>query len=111
MEKRSSSNICQVTYTAGVSCRILMAMLCLTSSVAGAGNSSLPVTRWSQKADSCTFRQGDDGRTYYGISGEDLEVVLAVDSRELEKIPHRATPMLSVLLFFQYRGSEQIAIE
>jgi hypothetical protein len=100
------------TYTAGVRCsQILLAIFCLSSSAIGASTSSLPVTRWSQEAANCTFREGGEGRTYYGISSGVVEVVLAVDSRELEKIPHRATPLLSVLLSFQYNGRGQLAIE
>jgi hypothetical protein len=76
-----------------------------------ANKSSVPVARWISNAPNCTFRRGEDGRTYYGISSADFDVTLAVDRQELEKVPHRATPMLGVLLAFHYKGSGQLAIQ
>lgn len=67
--------------------------------------------RWSEGVPNCTLRQSDDGRTYYGISSEDFEIVLGVDRQELEKIPHRATAMLGVFLTFKYKGSGQLEIQ
>ncbi len=71
----------------------------------------MPVARWSQDAPNCTIRQGDDGRTYYGLSTPDIEIMLAVDRQELEKIRHRATPMLSLLLTLRYKGNTQFEVQ
>lgn len=72
-----------------------------------AGNpSAVPALRWAANATNCTLRDGDDGRTYYGITSGDFEITLAVDRQELEKIPHRANPMLTVFLTFQYKGHD-----
>lgn len=72
-----------------------------------AGNPpAVPALRWAANATNCTLRDGDDGRTYYGITSGDFEITLAVDRQELEKIPHRANPMLTVFLTFQYKGHD-----
>lgn len=81
------------------------------SGLSAANRSSFPALRWTAGAPNCTLRNADDGRTYYGLSYADFEVTLAVDRQELEKIPHRAIPMLSVLLTFQYRGHGQLQIQ
>ena len=67
--------------------------------------------RWTPNAPNCTLRQGNDGRTYYGISSPEFEVILAVDRQELEKIPHRATPMLGVLITLHYKGMGQLEVQ
>ena len=85
-------------------------VLLFLSWAAAARKPALSVLRWSPSAPGCTFRNAEDGRTYYELSSGDLEVTLAVDSRELEKIPHRALPMFGALLTFRYRGNTQLAI-
>jgi hypothetical protein len=98
-------------YTSGVRFPALVAITVLLASFLFAGNkNSVSVVRWSQDAPNCTLRQGNDGRTYYGFSTSDVEIILAVDRQELEKIPHRATPMLSALLTFRYKSGEQLGI-
>jgi hypothetical protein len=82
----------------------------LTSFLSAADKNWAPVARWSQDAPNCTLRQGNDGRTYYGFSTSNFEIILAVDRQELEKIPHRATPMLSALLTFRYKSGEELGI-
>ncbi len=72
---------------------------------------AVPTLRWTANTTNCTFRDGDDGRTYYGIESGDFQVMLAVDRRELEKIPHRANPMLGVFLTFQYKGHDQFEVQ
>jgi hypothetical protein len=91
--------------------RVLAITVLLNSLVFAAGTGSAPVARWAAGAPNCTFRQGDDGRTYYAISAGETEITLAVDSQELEKIPHRAIPMFGVLLTFRYSGSGQLQIQ
>jgi hypothetical protein len=82
------------------------------SSLSFAGDKpSVPTLRWTAGTANCSFREGDDGRTYYGLTSGDFEVMLAVDRQELEKIPHRARPMLGVFLTLQYKGHEQFEVQ
>src|SRR2546423_11118517 len=68
---------------------VIAALIALAARDAGATQKqTIPAIRWAENATNCTFRDGDDGRTYYGLSSGDFEITLAVDRQELEKIPH-----------------------
>jgi hypothetical protein len=98
-------------YTAGVRFTALLTVIVLFSPVVFAdGQTSVPVVRWTENTPNCSIRQGDDGRTYYTLSSPAFEITLAVDPKELEKIPHRAAPMLTVSLAFTYKGKGQFEI-
>jgi hypothetical protein len=71
----------------------------------------MPTLRWTAGTGNCTFRDGDDGRSYYGLASGDFELTLVVDRQELEKIPHRARPMLGVFLTFHYLGGQQFEVQ
>src|SRR5262245_53927797 len=84
----------------------------LTSApVSAADKQTIPPIRWAENGGNCTFRDADDGRTYYGLSSGDFEVTLAVDRQELAKIPHRARPMLGVFLSFHYKGKDKFDVQ
>jgi hypothetical protein len=103
-----------VSYTRSVKSlrNLTRVFLLVMSSVCFAGAPpTVPALRWTADARNCTFRDGDDGRTYYGIKAEDFEVTLAVDRQELEKIPHRAHPMLGVFVTLQYKGHDQFDVQ
>src|SRR5438477_884762 len=89
-------------------CAILLKLTC------GAAAAEQPLSgtvRWAEGASNCTLRTAEDGHTYYGLSLGDFEITLAVDRQELEKVPHRALPMLAILLSFHYRGEGQLEIQ
>jgi hypothetical protein len=86
-------------------------MIPLSSLSFAASKASVPTLRWTAATANCSFREGDDGRTYYGVTSGDFEVTLALDRQELEKIPHRARPMLGVFLTFHYKGHEQFEVQ
>ena len=71
---------------------------------------SVPTLRWRDRAPQCTLQRSEDGHTYYGISTEQLEITVAVDNQELEKVRHRTVPMIGVLLSLSYKGLEPLAI-
>jgi len=75
-----------------------------------ASKQTVPTLRWTENTPNCTLRDSDDGRTYYGLSSGDFEINLAVDRQELEKIPHRASPTISVFLTFHYKGSDKFEV-
>jgi hypothetical protein len=90
-------------------CFILM--FSLSSAALAAEAPNIPILRWTEGAPNCTVIAGDDGHVYYGLASGDYEITLAVDRQELEKIAHRAVPMLGVLLTFHYKGSGQIEVQ
>lgn len=91
---------------------MVLSGLLLLAPLAFAGNPAMvPTLRWTADTANCTFRESDDGRTYYGVSSGDFEVTLVVDRQELEKIPHRARPMFAVFISFQYKGQKQFDVQ
>jgi hypothetical protein len=99
-------------YTAGMrSFTVTAALVALAACGASATQKqTVPALRWAENATNCTFRDADDGRTYYGLSSGDIEITLAVDRQELEKIPHRAKPMLGDFLTFHYKGNDKFEV-
>jgi hypothetical protein len=91
--------------------RNLATLLLLSVCIFAADKQTLPVTRWAEGAANCTFRQSEDGHSYYGLSSADFDITLAVDRKELEKIPHRATPMIGLFLTFRYKGSQTFEVQ
>ena len=87
------------------------AVLLLYSAGWAGAKPTVPTLRWTAGTANCSFREGDDGRTYYGLASGDFEITLAMDRQELEKIPHRARPMLGVFLTFQYKGHQQFEVQ
>lgn len=99
------------SYTVSVQLARQILFLLLLSSPAWAGDSfPAPTLRWADGAPTCTMRYADDGHTYYGISSADFEITLAVDTQELEKVRHRAIPMIGVLVSFKYKGTDPLAL-
>jgi hypothetical protein len=90
--------------------RIHAAVLLLVACAAASDQSAPRTARWAEGSANCTLRASDDGHTYYGFSSGDFEITLGVDRQELEKVPHRALPMLGVFLSFSYKGSGQLEV-
>jgi hypothetical protein len=91
--------------------RNLLITVILSSCALAGAKDALPSVRWTEGGPGCTFREGQDGRYYYRLSSRDYEITLALDRQELEKIPHRVTPMLGVYLTFQYKGAKQLEVQ
>jgi hypothetical protein len=89
---------------------LLTVSILLSCLVHASGQPSPELVRWAEGTPNCNIRQGNDGRTYYELSSSGFEVTLGVDSQELEKIAHRATPMLAVSLTFIYKGKSALEI-
>ena len=92
------------------SARALAITLLFTCTLLGADQPSVPIVRWAENTPNCSVRQGEDGRTHYTLSSPNFDITLKVDPKELEKIPHRATPMLTVSLDFTYKGKGEFEI-
>ena len=100
-----------IAYTARVRLPSELLLALLVSSFALAAEKPVATIRWMEGAPHCSFEQRGDGRSYYGFSSADYDVTVAIDRQELEKIPHRATPMLGVYVSFHYRGTGQLDVE
>jgi hypothetical protein len=81
-------------------------MAALSTSALGGTAPAPPSLRWAEGAPGCTLRRAQDGRTYYGISTANFDITFAVDNQELEKVKHRAPPMIGVLLSMNYKAGE-----
>jgi len=64
----------------------------------------IPAVRWAEGTPGCTFSRDSDGKYRYGTWSDDVGIVVAVDSQELEKVHRRHEPFFAVLLTVRYRG-------
>lgn len=64
----------------------------------------IPGVRWQEGSAGCTFTRGEDGKYRYGLWHDDVGVILAVDSQELEKVHRRRELFFAVYLTLRYRG-------
>ena len=65
----------------------------------------IPAVRWDETSPGCTFTRGEDGKYRYGMLSGDVDITMAVDSQELEKVRRRHEPFFSALLTVHYRGA------
>lgn len=70
----------------------------------------IPAVRWQEGFAGCTFSRDDDGKYRYGLWSDDVGMVLAVDSQELEKVHRRHQAFFAVLLTVRYRGQESLEV-
>jgi hypothetical protein len=68
----------------------------------------LPAVRWVEGNPGCTFSRSDDGKYRYGSWYDDVGVVMAVDSQELEKVHRRREMFFAVFLTVRYRGQTSL---
>jgi len=72
-------------------------------------HNSTPAVRWVEGQPACTFSLDDDGKYRFGMWSDDLAVVLAVDSQEIQKVrQHGIEPLFGVALKFRYRGQQSV---
>ena len=69
-----------------------------------------PAVRWVEGDPGCTFSRGDDGKYRYGLWSDDVGIVMAVDSQELEKVHRRHQLFFALLLTVRYRGPASLAV-
>ena len=82
-----------------------------TAPLSSAKEPTLPPTMtWAADKEGCSFTRGDDGRYRYSLKSGDLEIILAVDSREVQEIRRRPIPVLGVFATFRYRGKESVNV-
>jgi len=89
-------------------CTLLFALF-VSSAPAKDRHNSTPIVRWAEGQPGCTFSLDNDGKYRFGMWSDDLGVVLAIDSQEVQKVRrHGIEPLLGVALKFLYRGQQSI---
>jgi hypothetical protein len=71
---------------------------------------SLPTLIWAADQPGCSFTRGDDGKYRYDLRTDELEITIAVDSREVQEIRRRPVPVLGVFATFHYQGKQTTSI-
>jgi len=88
--------------------RVLMmtaAVACLAAPAASKkSKDEIPAVRWAEGNPGCTFSRGNDGKDHYGMWSDDVGIVMAVDSQELQKVHRRHELFFAVMLEVRYRG-------
>ena len=82
----------------------------LSVSASRSAKDSIPAVRWEEGDPGCTFSRGDDGKYRYGLWSDDVGIVMAVDSQELEKVHRRHQLFFALLLTVRYRGPASLAV-
>ena len=86
-------------------------VILITAFAPAHGKSPLPSLRWAEGEPGCSFRRGNDGKYYYGMSSENLDVLMTVDSQELEMVRRRLDRLFAVQLRVRYRGPKTLGVE
>jgi hypothetical protein len=86
----------------------IAAAFLLCASSLGKDKDQIPGVRWAEGNPGCTFSRDDDGKYRYGMWSDDVGVVMAVDSQELEKVHRRHQPFFALLLTVRYRGQTSV---
>ena len=66
--------------------------------------------RWAEGGPGCTLTRGDDGKSYYALSADDVRLVVTVDSQELQLVRRRIKPIFAVGLTVRYQGSGTVEV-
>lgn len=82
----------------------LLFLLSIVALASGKKTSEIPTLRWSEDQKGCTFERGEDGKYRYGLWTDDVGVIIAVDSQELQMTRRRLEPMFGVSITVRYRG-------
>ncbi len=70
----------------------------------------VPTVTWAMDKPGSSFSRGEDGKYRYILQADNLEITLAVDSREVQEIRRRPVPVLGVFATFRYRGQESVGL-
>ena len=88
--------------------RVLMlvaAVACLTPLAASKKTKGeIPAVRWAEGNPGCTFEHSKDGKDHYGMWSDDIGIITAVDSQELQKVHRRHEVFFALMLEVRYRG-------
>ena len=83
---------------------VLALCLLLTAIPSYAKKKNLPMVRWKAGAPGCEFQRTDDGHYHWRFVGNDLDLTLLMDSKELTRSRFRLYKPLGVFLSVTYTG-------
>jgi hypothetical protein len=66
------------------------------------------VVRWNKASSNSTFSSTADGKYIYVLKDGDIEISIAMDSQELEKVHHRPLPLFAVRMDVRYTGQKSL---
>jgi hypothetical protein len=89
---------------------LLLILVTGTSPVCAKDKASIPPITWAAGKAGCSFSRGDDGKYRYVLKTDDLEITIAVDSREVQVVKRRPVPVLGVVALFHYRGQQSLGV-
>jgi hypothetical protein len=81
-----------------------------TASLGAKDKAAMPAITWAADKPGCSFSRGDDGKYRYVLKRDDLEITIAVDSREVQVIKRRPVPVLGVVAIFHYAGQQSLSV-
>jgi hypothetical protein len=87
-----------------------LTVLSTSDALDSASHEKMPAVRWAEQSPGCTISRGDDGKYRYGLWAENVGIVMAVDSDELEKVHHRHQHFFAILLTIRYRGHDSLDV-
>jgi hypothetical protein len=96
-------------HPAGYAGWAIFLLLC-TPLISAKDKTSLPTTVWAADKPGCSFARGDDGKYRYDMKAGELEITIAVDSREVQEIRRRPVPVLGVFATIRYSGKQSIDV-
>jgi len=101
-----------ILYTVGVQfTRSILVVLALSTTALAGTPQPAASLRWAEGSPGCTVRRSEDGRTYYNLATTEFDLTLAVDNQELEKVHHRAVPILGILVSLTYKGNRALLLQ
>ena len=73
-------------------------------------SSDASTIRWEEGKPGCTFTRSEDGKYRYGLQADDVGIILAVDSQELQRSRRHLGRFIEVVLTFRYSGPNQLNV-
>lgn len=90
---------------------ILGGALVLTLCATATAKKKPEVVRWDENTGGCTLTTSDDGKYRWGLSSGDLNLMLSIDSQELQLSRKRLQHTLAVQLSLRYSGADKLEFD
>ncbi|MGH9512953.1 MAG: hypothetical protein ACRD2U_12550 [Terriglobales bacterium] len=85
---------------------LALAAISIPAAVASQKSPAPAVVRWTAGTNGSSYLRTADGKYVYDLINGPLEIALAIDAQELEKVHHRPLPILAIRLDARYNGQK-----